>query len=120
MVADNIGRSLFCIPGSGAVSFVQWEEPGVGWITALDPETEETSRIAPLLEGNEFYAWTPGGTLIMGQGSKLFRWTPDESVTWQEVADMAAVGILAISRIAVSPEGGWIAIVGEDPVDETG
>jgi hypothetical protein len=120
MVAENIGRSLFRIPGSGAVSFVQWEEPGVGWITAFDPETEETSRIAPLLEGNEFYAWTPGGTLIMGQGSKLFRWTPGESVTWQELADMTAVGILAISRIAVSPEGGWIAIVGDDPVDEAG
>ena len=120
VVAEDIGRSIFRIPGREAVSFVQWEEPGVGWITAFDPETGETSRIAPLLEGNEFYAWTPGGTLIMGQGSKLFRWTPSDSGNWQEVADLSAAGILAISRIAVSPEGGWIAIVGEDPVDEGG
>jgi hypothetical protein len=120
VVAENIGRSIYRIPGRGTVSFVQWEEPGTGWITEFDPETDEASPIAPLLEGNEFYAWTPHGTLIMGQGSKLFRWVPDESESWEEMADLGPAGILAISRIALSPEGGWIAVVGEDPSNEGG
>lgn len=120
IVAEDIGRSLYRTPGRETVSFIQLGEPGPGWISEFDPETDQASPIAPLLEGNEFYAWTPDGTLIMGQGSKLFRWVPDESESWQEMADLSSAGILAISRITLSPEGGWIAVVGEDPVDEGG
>ncbi len=120
IVAENIGRSLHRIPGRETVSFVQLGEPGPGWITEFDPETDEASPIAPLLEENEFYAWTPNGTLIMGQGSKLFRWVLDESEDWEEMADLSSAGILAISRIALSPEGDWIAVVGEDLIEEGG
>ncbi|MFC1659831.1 TolB family protein [Gemmatimonadota bacterium] len=112
VVAENIGRSLHTIPGTRKVSFVQWEEPGDGWITELDPETEEARVLAPLLEGNEFYAWTAGGALLMGNGSKLFRWEPGESEDWRELADLTELGIREISRIAVSPEGNHLAVVG--------
>ena len=117
VVAEDIGRSLHRIPGRETVSFVQWEEPGVGWITEFDPDTDETSRIAPLLDGNEFYAWTPDGTLVMGQGSRLFRWMPGQSADWEEIVDLTVADILAISRVAVSPQGSWIAVVGEGPMD---
>lgn len=114
VVAEDIGRSVHRIPGRETVSFVQWVEPGTGWINEYNPETGETRRLAPLLEGNEFYAWTSEGVLVMGQGSRLFRWMPDESETWQEIADLGSAGILAISRISLSPEGGWLAVVGAD------
>lgn len=114
VVAEDIGRSLYRIPGKETVSFVQWVEPGIGWIHEYDPETGEIHQLAPLLEENEFYAWTPEGVLVMGQGSKLFRWLPGESEVWEEIADLDAAGILGITRIAVSAEGGWIAVVGED------
>jgi hypothetical protein len=114
VVAEDVGRSLHRSPDRGSVSFVQWVEPGSGWINEYDPETGETRRLAPLLEGNEFYAWTPGGVLVMGQGSKLFRWIPDESTAWEEIADLETAGILGITRISLSAEGGWIAIVGVD------
>jgi len=114
VVAEDIGRSVHRIPGRGTVSFVQWVEPGTGWINEYDPDTEETRSLAPLLEGNEFYAWTPEGVLVMGQGSKLFRWIPDDSTAWEEIADLESAGVLAITRISFNPEGGWIAVVGED------
>ena len=114
VVAEDIGRSVHRIPGRETVSFVQWVEPGTGWINEYDPDTGETRPLAPLLEGNEFYAWTPGGALVMGQGSRLFRWTPDESETWEEIADLEPAGILEISRISLSPDGGWLAVVGAD------
>jgi len=114
VVAEDIGRSVHRIPGRETVSFVQWVEPGTGWINEYDPDTGETRPLAPLLEGNEFYAWTPGGALVMGHGSRLFRWTPDESETWEEIADLESAGILAISRISLSPDGGWLAVVGAD------
>jgi hypothetical protein len=112
VAARDIGRSLHPVPGRSAVSFVQWEEGQRGAITELDAETGETEVLAPLLEGNEFFAWTPGGTLLMGQGSKLFLWAPGRSQEWEELADLAPAGVAGISRIAVSPEGDRIAVVG--------
>jgi len=114
VVAENIGRSLYRFPGRGTVSFVQWSPDRTGSIMEYDPETGTSTPIAPLLEGNEFFAWTPGGVLVMGQGSKLFRWRAGESEAWEEMADLSSAGILGITRIAVSPEGGWIAVVGTD------
>jgi len=114
VVAENIGRSLYRFPGRGTVSFVQWSPDRTGWITEYDPETGASAPIAPLLEEDEFYAWTPDGVLVMGQGSKLFRWRPGESEVWEEMADLLFAGILNITRIAVSPDGGWIAVVGAD------
>ncbi len=114
VVAEDIGRSVHRVPGRETVSFVQWVAPGTGWINEFDPDTGETHPLAPLLEGNEFYAWTPGGALVMGQGSRLFRWAPDESETWEEIADLESAGILEISRISLSPDGGWLAVVGAD------
>jgi hypothetical protein len=114
VVAENIGRSIYRIPGRQTASFVQWDADGSGWINEFDPEGGEAVPIAPLLEQNEFYAWTPGGLLVMGQGSKLFQWVPGESTAWEEIADLEPIGIHSISRIAISSEGGWIAVVATD------
>ncbi|MGD8360812.1 MAG: hypothetical protein PVJ04_05230 [Gemmatimonadota bacterium] len=112
IMARDIGRSLHRIPGRATISFVQWEDGQGGVITELDPETGEESILAPVLEGNEFHAWTPGGVLLTGQGSKLFMWVPGVSPAWEEIADLASAGVTGISRIAVSPEGDRIAVVG--------
>jgi WD40 repeat protein len=114
VVAENIGRSLHAIPGDSAVSFVQWNADGSGSISRYGPGTRESAPIAPLLDGNEFYAWTPGGVIIMGQESKLFRWVPGESGDWEEIADLASAGLRSISRLAVSRDGRWVAVVAED------
>ncbi|MGW8266738.1 MAG: TolB family protein [Longimicrobiales bacterium] len=112
VVSRDIGRSLHKVPGKEAVSFVQWGENQGGSIVELDPSSGGTRVLAPLLDGNEFYAWTPSGTLVMGQGSKLFRFTPGSSQAWEELADLEPAGVRGISRIAVSPEGDRIAVVG--------
>lgn len=112
VVARDIGRSVHRVPAEEAVSFVQWDEHQGGSIVALDPSTGRTRILAPLLEGNEFYAWTPSGVLLMGQGSKLFRFFPGRSQDWEELADLGSAGVRGISRIAVSPEGDQIAVVG--------
>lgn len=114
IVAEDIGRSIYRIPDRQTASFVQWDVDGPGWITEFDPATGEAVPIAPLLEENEFYAWTPEGVLVMGQGSKLFRWVPGESEAWEEMADLESMGIQSISRIAISSEGDWIAVVATD------
>lgn len=112
VAARDIGRSLHRIPKRGTVSYVQLRDGMNGIITELDPETGETSALAPVLQGNEFHAWTPAGVLLSGEGSRLFRWVEGSDRGWVEVADLGRMGVRGISRIAVSPEGDRIAVVG--------
>lgn len=113
--AENIGRSLHSVPGSEAVSFLvkgdEW------WIHVLDLETDRSRRTARALEGSEDYAWTPQGLLLMGQESRLYSLDPAAGGDWVLVADLAGEGIHGITRIAVSPNGNHIALVGTRPGD---
>lgn len=113
IVAYNIGRSVHKVPGRNVVSFTH-RVPDF-WIKELDPESRSVRPLVRLLEGNEFYAWMPDGSAITGQGSKLFRWDPRSDAGWEEVADFTTAGIRGLSRIAVSPDGTRLAVVGTRP-----
>jgi hypothetical protein len=47
----------------------------------------------------------------MGSKSKLFGWTEAGDDRWIAIGDLASSGITAITRLAISPDGKWIAIV---------
>jgi dipeptidyl aminopeptidase/acylaminoacyl peptidase len=110
-VAENTGRSLHRVPGRRAISFVHKQADGDWWIRALDLDTRRITPIAQTLLDVEDYAWTPGGALLMGQGSVLYRWNA-EVEEWWEVADLEAAGVRGITRLAVSPRGDRLALVG--------
>lgn len=114
VVAREVGRSLQQIPGATAVSYVQMGEEEEGdWIMRLEPATGETRRLAPALDGSVDHAWTPDGILLMGRGSVLYRWNAGGEGRWHPVADLAEREIRSITRLAVSPDGGKIALVAE-------
>lgn len=111
VVADNIGRSIRKHPQTGEVLFVDknhepWE------IAALGPETGVTSRVMPLFPGSEDFTIDSEGNYWTGNGSKLYRRTPDDN-RWNLAADFSAHGINNISRLAVHTESGKIALVSE-------
>jgi len=51
---------------------------------------------------------------LSGSGSELF-WRSAADADWTVIADMGPLGANAISRIAVSDDGKWIAVVAEVP-----
>lgn len=121
-MARNIGRSIQPVPGASAVTFVQYVAEGAegaeraegeAWITRLELPDRETRRLVRAASGAEDHAWTPEGVLLMGQGSRLFRWAG--SGGWSELTDLSDAGISGITRLAVSPDGSRIALVAEDP-----
>lgn len=112
VVAESIGRSLHRIPGRRAISFVHKGAEDEWWIRSLDLDTREIAPIAPTLLDAEDHAWTPGGALLMGKGSVLYRWNADAE-EWWEVADLEAAGVREITRLAVSPRGDRLAVVGQ-------
>lgn len=111
---ENIGRSIQRIPDSNQVSFVQRVSQEESWITRLSPDSGEQERLIEAIEGGDFHAWTPDGTLLMAHQSRLYAWTPGDEGDWEEIANLSELGI-NISRLAVSPDGTMIAIVGEAP-----
>ena len=108
-VAENPGRSIHRIPGSGDISFVRKVAEDEWWIERLNPVTGETARLTAPPPGREDYAWTPAGEILIGDGTRLLAWTEDAG--WWEVAHLNDADGGDISRIAVSPDGARIALV---------
>jgi hypothetical protein len=111
IVASNIGRSIHKIPGSNLISFLQNREGQPALIHSLDTETGDIKTIYEAMADSQDMAWTPDGKIIMGQGSKLFIWSPSTNA-WAEVADLASTFQLnGITRLAVSHKGDKLAVV---------
>ncbi|MYA34856.1 MAG: hypothetical protein F4164_03200 [Gemmatimonadales bacterium] len=113
IVAESPGRSIHRIPGTEEISFVRKISDEEWWIERLDPAAGTGERIARTLAGREDYAWTPEGEILMGDDGRLFAWS--EGSDWMEIADFSDVGVVGITRLAVSPDGARIAIVANRP-----
>ena len=113
IVAEDVGRSLHKLPERNAFSFTQRITDDETWITELDPTTGEATPLVQTLSGGDFHAWAPDGTLLMADGGSIFQWNPDLAEGWQLVADLSSMS-LEFSRLAVSPDGTKIALVGQE------
>lgn len=110
-VARNIGRSLHRIPGSTQISFVQ--KGGTAWyVMRLDPNTRRIDTLVKTLPGSEDVAWIDSTTMVAGQGSKLYAWKRG-ATGWTLLTDYAFAHITSITRVAASPSGAWLAMVGD-------
>lgn len=118
IVARNIGQSILRMP-KGGVSFVQQSDEGTErslMITQVviengKPVTRPLTAAVPGAD-QAHLAWAPDGTLFMSHAGSLHAWRPG-ATTWEAVADLAALGLRSVTRLAVSPAGDRIAIVAQ-------
>jgi hypothetical protein len=117
VVARDVGRALQLIPGSTLFSFAQRDSAKhlriVGaWRHGDDPAVEPLI-MAP--DDNEYHAWTPTGVLLTASHGVLLRWNGKTGRigAWLPVADLTVNGVKNVSRLAVSPDGRWLAFVAE-------
>lgn len=111
-VATNPGVTLLKVPGTEKISFVDMTDKHHWSIRAYNPATKTIEDIIHTVTAkSEFYTWTPDGTLLSGDGNKLYKFNPKIDSDWIELADLADYGIKNFSRLAVSPESNLIAIV---------
>jgi dipeptidyl aminopeptidase/acylaminoacyl peptidase len=109
VLADSIGRSIQRMP-DGGVSVVLKVGPDEWWITRLDPATNAMERLVRTRPEQEDYAWMPDGSIVMAEGATIYRWAP--GAEWKEVATFTEPGTARVTRLAVSPDGKWLAVVG--------
>ena len=108
IVTQNIGRSLHRIPGRDTVSVLHIEGD-LRTIKELDLKTRTLKPIVRAIDSPDGdYAWTPDGAILMSNGKELMKWSGGE---WTRGADLAALGLAGASRLAVSPDGRWLALV---------
>jgi hypothetical protein len=110
VIEKSIGRSLLIRPGKNTVSFVHKPQGSPWQIKEFNPATKAVAALTPTVEGSEDLAWTPDGAIVMGQKTKLFLWREGAS-GWTEIADLGKQGVENITRLTVSRDGKWIAIV---------
>ena len=114
----GINRSIHRIPGGGTISFVQRLPPArdgavpVLKILEFDPKSHSVTPLVDAVAGarEADLAWTPDGMLVMAEKDVLYGWRRGDAA-WKKLADLAALGLKGVSRIAISPKGDRIAFV---------
>ena len=118
-VAGNIGRSLAQVPGSRSISFMR--RSGSDWaIERHDPSRGQTETLGTGVPGAEYIAWLANGRLLTAAGNKLYFGVLESpggqaTIRWREVATFADPALQRLSRLAVSPDGRWLALVAAEP-----
>jgi len=118
VVATGIGRSILLRPGRGTISFIPAAAPRM--LQEFDPRTGAVGPLIAPLDGSQDAAWMPDDRLLMGRGTALSVWSPGTE-GWTLFADLAspafasgaAPPVASVTRLAVSPDGRWLAFVAE-------
>ncbi|MBI1224760.1 MAG: hypothetical protein GC192_05950 [Bacteroidetes bacterium] len=103
-LSPSVGRCFQTSP-NGRLVYVHKITSGNWVIKALDKNTLEVSEITKTISGAEDFVIMKDGAILMGKGSRLYRYHPLKSQNWQEVAELKRLGINNITRMAVSGDG---------------
>ena len=118
VVTTNVGRSLQRVPGGRRASFVH--RVGNKWVLKTVDPTPRTDgswdiqTVATLPDSADFVVWKSPTELYTAAGSRIFR-LRRPSTTWQLIANLNGSGLRRISRLALHPNGGELALVAEEP-----
>lgn len=113
--ARDIGRALQRVPGKEAFSYTQRDSARTFAIMTQPLNGESETMLVKASPDNEYHVWTPDGVLLSTRDGVLVRWNRalDATSGWLPVSDLKRAGVKNVSRLAVSPDGRWLAFVAE-------
>ncbi len=106
-----VPASPHLIPGTDLFTYVHRQTNEEVWIKAVDPVTHVIRPLVRIVGTNANYTFAPDTSILQIEGTKVYRWIPGSN-GWVEIADLADHGITSATRIAVSPDGTRVAVVG--------
>jgi dipeptidyl aminopeptidase/acylaminoacyl peptidase len=108
-LSRDIGRSLQPLPSGGGFSFVAHVDSVSSVRVVQWPANSRRAEVS-LPRGGEDFAWVTRDVILASAGSKLLYWRRGMRAM-VDVEDFAADGLTNITRLAVSPDRKWLAIV---------
>jgi len=121
-VARDVGRALLPLPNGGGFSFVQRMADSSWVLMAVDVRGSGADRrttAMPLVRmppGADYVVWLRPAVAIAGAESTLWLWRgSDKTGQWSKLTNLGQFGLHRISRLALSPDHRWLAIVAEPP-----
>ena len=110
-IAVNPGRSLHYHSATRKLYFVDKSE-AQPVIKTYATQSEKFETIVPVLDSSEDFVVLGEKTLFMGKGSELFLFEGlNKQPKWEIIADLSAFGLSGISRLAISPDQKYLAVV---------
>lgn len=111
LLASNIGRCLLPVPGRRAVAYVHKAAENAWSLRRYDLATGNDEVLVPTPAGSEDFTFLADGRVLMGKGSALYIWNGRIGDGFMAVHDFGAALGGDIGRLAVSPDGRWLALV---------
>jgi Tol biopolymer transport system component len=113
--AHDVGRAVQRVPTMDSYSFTQRDSTKALLIVMQPIAGGPADRVIPAAPDNEFHVWAPSGELLTASRGILLRWNQQrgDQSAWVRVADLTTNGVKNVSRLAVSPDGRWLAFVAE-------
>ncbi len=115
-IAHDIGRSLQRVPGSSRFSFLLHAD-SAWYLETADPAAPDGAlqRVAKMPRRADYVVWESSTALLTAAGTIVYRLdlTAGPAATWAPIADFSEEGLRNLSRLALSPDGNWLAVVAE-------
>lgn len=112
VLAENIGRSLHRIPGTGLMSFVQRVSEKELLIKQFDPRTMKITTIIATKAGQDHLTWLNSHKILMSDGVNLFVFDVIANNGWQLVTIEGDGSMLkGITRLAINKKSTKLAVV---------
>jgi dipeptidyl aminopeptidase/acylaminoacyl peptidase len=114
VVASGIGRTIVRSTEGSTIYYAQRDSARAWWVHALDGANDRAIVKLPSMQ-DDFFAVTTDGDLIAANRNQLLLYSHvDEK--WIGLATFSEPGLQHITRIAFSPSGDRIALVGDEPL----
>ena len=114
IIMMNPGRSLSRMPDQKTISFIHKESDDIWYINSYDPSNDKVEYITECIKESEDMAWAANGTAFMSSKQGIYKFDPATDLEWKLVANMNAFNLSEPSRLAVSPDLKWMAVVIEE------
>jgi len=113
LITSKIGRSLTMQPNKDALIYIDKTFTDIWNIKRYDLRTDFSEILLSTLDGSEDLVWLDDSHLLMAKDQEIYMHTIDDKYAdWIKLADANSLGIQGtITRLAVSPEQDYIAIV---------
>jgi len=108
-LSRDIGRSVQPLPSGGGFSFVAHVDSVSSVRVVQWPANSRRAEVALPRRGEDF-TWVTRDLILASSGSKLLYWHRGMAAM-VDADDLSAAGLTNITRLAVSPDRQWLAIV---------